>query len=65
MTLDRLCVSTWAFHTQFENGEIRLLDFPEMIADRYGVHNLEIVAPHDGIFVLKRTWRGEQPKLTS
>jgi len=48
MTLDRICVSTWAFHTQFENGEIRLLDFPEMIADRYGVHNLEIVAPHFG-----------------
>jgi hypothetical protein len=46
MTLDRLCVSTWAFHTQFENGEIRLLDFPDMIADRYRVHNLEIVAPH-------------------
>jgi hypothetical protein len=48
MTRDRICVSTWAFHTQFENGEIRLLDFPVMIADRYGVHNLEIVAPHFG-----------------
>ena len=48
MTRGRICVSTWAFHTQFENGEIRLLDFPEMIADRYGVHNLEIVAPHFG-----------------
>src|SRR5689334_11059733 len=48
MTRDRICVSTWAFHTQFENGEIRLLDFPEMIADRYDVHNLEIVAPHFG-----------------
>ena len=48
MTRDRICVSTWAFHTKFENGEIRLIDFPEMIADRYGVHNLEIVAPHFG-----------------
>jgi hypothetical protein len=48
MMRHRLCVSTWAFHTQFENGEIRLLDFPEMIADRYDVHNLEIVAPHFG-----------------
>jgi hypothetical protein len=48
MTLDRICVSTWAFHTAFENGEIRLMDFPEMVADRYGVHNLEIVAPHFG-----------------
>ena len=49
MTRGRICVSTWAFHTQFENGEIRLLDFPEMIADRYDVHNLEIVAPHFGL----------------
>ena len=48
MTLDRICVSTWAFHTDFEKGEIRILDFPEMIADRYGVHNLEVVAPHFG-----------------
>jgi sugar phosphate isomerase/epimerase len=48
MTLDRICVSTWAFHTQFETGELRLMEFPEMIADRYGVHNLEIVAPHFG-----------------
>jgi HlyD family secretion protein len=24
---------------------------------------MQIVAPHDGIFVLKRSWRGEQPKL--
>lgn len=48
MTRDRICVSTWAFHTHFENGEIRLLDFPEMIADRYGVHNLEIVSNHFG-----------------
>lgn len=48
MTLDRICVSTWAFHTAFENGEIRILDFPEMIADHYGVHNLEVVAPHFG-----------------
>jgi hypothetical protein len=46
MTRERICVSTWAFHTQFENGEIGILDFPEMVADRYGVHNLEIVAPH-------------------
>ncbi len=48
MNVDRICVSTWAFHKQFESGEIRILDFPEMIADRYGVHNLEVVAPHFG-----------------
>jgi hypothetical protein len=48
MTLDRICVSTWAFHEAFENGELRILEFPEMIADRFGVHNLEVVAPHFG-----------------
>jgi sugar phosphate isomerase/epimerase len=48
MTLDRVCVSTWAYHTAFEEGKIRLLDFPEMIAEQFGVHNLEIVAPHFG-----------------
>ena len=48
MTLDRICVSTWAFHKDFEEGEIHILDFPDMIADRYGVHNLEVVAPHFG-----------------
>ena len=25
---------------------LKALDFPEMIADRYHVHNLEIVSPH-------------------
>lgn len=25
--------------------------------------SMEIVAPHDGIFVISRNWRGEQPKL--
>ena len=48
MTLDRICVSTWSFHTLFETGRMQVLDFPELIADRYGVHNLEIVAPHFG-----------------
>src|SRR3954465_7427312 len=46
MTLDRICVSTWSFHTLFESGRMQALDFPELVADRYGVHNLEIVAPH-------------------
>ena len=48
MTLDRICVSTWSFHTLFETGRMQVLDFPELIADRFGVHNLEIVAPHFG-----------------
>ena len=48
MMLDRICVSTWSFHTLFETGRMQVLDFPELVADRYGVHNLEIVAPHFG-----------------
>jgi sugar phosphate isomerase/epimerase len=48
MTLDRICVSTWSFHTLFETGRMQVLDFPELVADRFGVHNLEIVAPHFG-----------------
>lgn len=46
MRRDRLCVSTWSFHTLFETGRMQALDFPELIADRYGIHNLEIVSPH-------------------
>jgi sugar phosphate isomerase/epimerase len=48
MTLDRICVSTWAFHEAFEKGELHILEFPEMIADQYHVHHLEVVAPHFG-----------------
>lgn len=54
--LDRVSVSSWSFHNYFEStrdpgvdppGErLALLDFPEMIAERYKVHNLEFVAPH-------------------
>ncbi|HEY2013831.1 MAG TPA: TIM barrel protein [Bryobacteraceae bacterium] len=50
--LSRICVSTWSFHTLFETPapetgkRMEALDFPEMVADRYGVHNVEIVFPH-------------------
>lgn len=49
---ERLCVSSWSFHTLFERPEpstgkrMEALDFPEMIADRYHVHNVEMVFPH-------------------
>jgi Xylose isomerase-like TIM barrel len=46
MTRERLCVSTWSFHKLFESGEMQLLQFPEMIVDRYDIHNIEVVAPH-------------------
>jgi sugar phosphate isomerase/epimerase len=46
-------VSSWSFHTFFErdrNDPAKVLmdvrDFPEMVADRYHVHNVEIVLPH-------------------
>jgi hypothetical protein len=48
MTFARLCVSTWAFHKEFERGEIHLLDFPEIVADTYHVHNIEVVSTHFG-----------------
>jgi sugar phosphate isomerase/epimerase len=51
----RIAVSSWSFHTFFEpdktnSGKERWdpRDFPEMIADRYGVHNVEMVLPHLG-----------------
>jgi sugar phosphate isomerase/epimerase len=46
MNRDRICISTWSFHKLFEAGEMQLLDFPGMVVDRYGVHNIEVVAPH-------------------
>ncbi len=52
----RIAISTWSFHNYFHSTRERefalpgkmlaVLDFPEMIADRYKVHNLEFVAPH-------------------
>src|SRR5215472_12732805 len=49
--LERVCISSWSFHNYFQStrekdfnlpGEmLALLDFPESIADRYHVHNLE------------------------
>ena len=56
-----MCVSSWSFHTSFEtdrNNPAKVLmdprDFPEMIADRYHVHNIELVLPHLG--AASRRW---------
>jgi sugar phosphate isomerase/epimerase len=46
MMREQLCVSTWSFHTLFESGEMQLLQFPEMIVDRYAIHNIEVVSTH-------------------
>jgi sugar phosphate isomerase/epimerase len=52
----RIGISSWSFHDFFPatrdrdstlpDTRVVLMDFPEMIADRYKVHNLEFVAPH-------------------
>ena len=52
----RIAISSWSFHNYFQSSRERefnlpgsmlvLLDFPEMIVDRYRVHNFEFVAPH-------------------
>ena len=52
----RLGVSTWSFHNLFPSTRddnvpapekpLDMLDFPEMVADRYQIHEVEFVAPH-------------------
>jgi hypothetical protein len=54
--LARMAVSTWSLHNYFQRTRdddfklpgtmLELLDFPEMIADRYKIHHLEFCAPH-------------------
>jgi len=54
----RIAVSTWSFHNYFSPARgkssalpgktLELLDFPEMIADRYKLHHVEFIAPHFG-----------------
>src|ERR1051326_306078 len=53
----RICISTWSFHNLFtpthdkdappiSGTPMDARDFPDMIADRYHVHEMEIVVPH-------------------
>src|SRR5512136_420888 len=54
--LQRIAVSTWSLHNYFASTRenefklpgkmLDLLDVPQMIADKYKVHNLEICVPH-------------------
>jgi L-ribulose-5-phosphate 3-epimerase len=53
--LQRVCVSSWSFHTSFEKDRANpskvlmdVRDFPEMVADRFHVHNVEVILPHFG-----------------
>jgi sugar phosphate isomerase/epimerase len=53
---EHISISTWSLHNYFQSTReadcnlpgamLALLDFPEMIAERYKVHNLEFCAPH-------------------
>ena len=53
---ERIGISTWSFHNLFTATKeesapvpktaLTALEFPAMMADRYQVHSLEIVAPH-------------------
>jgi len=45
--LDRISVLSWSFHTLWESGSNaasswNVLDYPELLADRYGIHNVEV-----------------------
>jgi sugar phosphate isomerase/epimerase len=52
----RIAISTWSLHNYFESTRekefklpgrmLTLLEFPEMIADRYKVHTIEACVPH-------------------
>jgi sugar phosphate isomerase/epimerase len=52
----RISVSTWSLHNYFQSTReedfklpgpmLALLDFPEMVADKYKVHHMEFCAPH-------------------
>ncbi|MBZ5514349.1 MAG: sugar phosphate isomerase/epimerase [Acidobacteriia bacterium] len=54
--LHRMAISTWSFHNYFQSTReqhfnlpgnmLEALDFPEMIADRYKIHHMEVCAPH-------------------
>jgi sugar phosphate isomerase/epimerase len=53
---ERIAISSWSLHNYFQSTRekefnlpgplLALLDFPELIADKYKVHRLEFVAPH-------------------
>jgi sugar phosphate isomerase/epimerase len=54
--LKQIGVSTWSFHNHFPStrdehapaglANIDVMDFPEMVADRFHLHAIEVVAPH-------------------
>lgn len=43
---DRLAVATWSFHDQFEHSKLDMKNFAAMVADRYKIHNVELLGQH-------------------
>jgi sugar phosphate isomerase/epimerase len=43
---DRLAVASWSFHELFEHSKIDMKNFATMVADRYKIHNVELLGQH-------------------
>jgi sugar phosphate isomerase/epimerase len=43
---DRLAVASWSFHEHFERSKIDMKNFATMVADRYKIHNVELLGQH-------------------
>ncbi len=43
---DRLAVASWSFHEYFEHSKIDIKNFAAMVADRYKIHNVELLGQH-------------------
>lgn len=44
--LDRIAIMTLCFGSVLKSGALDILDTPQMIADRYGVHHVEVQHSH-------------------
>jgi len=62
-------IDSQATRETLSNAELRLLDIERRQADRFleqaeeGLASLELVAPHDGLVIFDRNWRGELPRV--
>jgi sugar phosphate isomerase/epimerase len=43
---DRLAVASWSFHEHFERSKIDMKNFATIVADRYKIHNVELLGQH-------------------
>ncbi len=62
-------VDSQATRETLSDAELRLLEIDRRQADRFleqaeeGLASLELVAPHDGLVIFDRNWRGELPRV--